>query len=77
MSIAALSHKETIATTISKKYQRAITEEAKVSEYFAVLTESCPAELIEEWTHKIEMAEANRQEDVTTMDYMKSMVQKR
>ena len=67
----------TSATTITKKYDRAITEEAKVSEYFAMLTESCPPERIQEWTEKIEMAEANRQEDVTSMDYMKSIIQKR
>jgi len=52
-------------------------EEAKVSEYFSTLTESCPPELIQEWTQKIQMAEANRQEDVTSMDYMKSIIQKR
>jgi hypothetical protein len=41
-----------------------------------MLTESCSPELIQEWTEKIHMAEANQQKDVTSMDYMKSIIQK-
>jgi len=66
-----------IATTIIKKYERAVNEQAKASQYFASLTEICPQELIPVWTRKIEEAEVTRQRDVTSMDYMKTTVKKR
>lgn len=41
------------------------------------LTETCPTEMIELWTREIEEAEAERQSDVTSMDYMNVNVDKR
>ena len=62
---------------ILKKYQRAVREQGQVSEYFAGITESCPQELLPVWTRDIEYAEAGRQGDVKSMDYMNSSVAKR
>jgi len=45
-------------------------EQGEISAYFAALTESCPPDLIPVWTHAIEEVEANRQENVSSMDYM-------
>ena len=65
------------ASTILKKYERAVREQRQVSEYFAGITESCPQELLPVWTRDIEHAEARRQEDVKSMDYMNPRVEKR
>ena len=51
-------------------------EQAKISEYFQDFTESCPQHLIPVWTRDIENAEAMRQEDVKSMDYMNPKVEK-
>lgn len=65
------------ASTIVKKYQRATREQAEVSIYFESLTESCPQDLVPIWTREIEAAEAERQFNVTSMDYMNPKVEKR
>ena len=59
-----------------KKYQCAIREQAEISKYFTTLTESCPQDLLPVWTHDIERAEAERQNNVTSMDYMNPKVEK-
>jgi len=66
-----------IASTIIKKYERAIREQAEVSEYFIDLTAACPQHLIPVWTRDIEHAEATRHENVTSMDYMNANLKKR
>ena len=48
-----------------------------MSLYFESLTESCPQHLRPIWTREIEEAEAERQYDVTSMDYMNPKVEKR
>jgi len=65
------------ATTIIKKYERAVKEQAEITKYFESLTESSPQHLLPVWTRDIEKAEASRQEDVTSMDYMNLNVEKR
>ena len=52
-------------------------EQAEISEYFQDFTELCPQHLIPVWTREIEYAEAMRQEDVKSMDYMNPKVEKR
>jgi len=56
---------------------RAVKEQAEVSIYFETLTESCPQDLLPIWTEQIKTAEATRQVDVTSMDYMNPQVEKR
>ena len=65
------------ASTIIKKYERAVREQAEVSEYFTDFTAACPQHLIPVWTRDIEHAKVTRQENVTSMDYMNANVKKR
>jgi len=66
-----------IASTIIKKYERAVREQAEISEYFADFTAACPQHLIPVWTRDIEHAEVTRQENVKSMDYMNANLKKR
>ncbi len=51
-------------------------EQAEISDYFKALTDACSPELIALWTHEIEHAEAARQQNVKSMDYMNARVDK-
>jgi len=66
-----------LASTIVKKYERALREQAEISVYFTDLTQSSPQHLIPVWTRDIEHAEATRQDNVKNMDYMNPKVEKR
>lgn len=65
-----------IASTISRKYCRALKEEANSRLYFEELTSTAPQENLETWTLEIEEAETNRHENVESMDIMQSRVSK-
>ncbi len=65
-----------IASTIVKKYERAVKEQAEISDYFEALTDACSPELIALWTREIGHAEAARQQNVKSMDYMNARVDK-
>ena len=66
-----------LASTIVRKYERALREQAEISEYFTDITQSSPQDLIAVWTRDIEHAEATRQDNVTNMDYMNPKIEKR
>jgi regulatory protein YycI of two-component signal transduction system YycFG len=66
-----------LASTIVRKYERALREQAEISEYFTDITQSSPQHLIPVWTCDIEHAEATRQENVKSMDYMNPKIEKR
>jgi hypothetical protein len=66
-----------IASTVCKKYKRAVIEQKTSSEYYDAFTRSCPQDKIPEWTRDIEAAEAGRDGDPTVMDTMKTKVKKR
>jgi len=76
-ALQASTHHGQLASTVLKKYERAVREQRQISEYFAGITESCPKDLLPVWTRDIEHAEARRQADVKSMDYMNSTVKKR
>jgi len=53
-----------------------VKEQAEISDYFEALTDACSPELIALWTREIEHAEAARQQNVKSMDYMNARVDK-
>lgn len=65
-----------LASTISKKYKRAVIEQKESQDYFEELNKAAPQELIPVWTAQIEKAERDRANRPEAMDIMKNQVKK-
>lgn len=64
------------ASTISKKYLRAVKEEDASHIYFEGISQAAPQELIPVWKAEIEKAETGRQRDPKIMDIYQVKVDK-
>jgi Kyakuja-Dileera-Zisupton transposase len=64
------------ADTVSKKYKRAVVEQAETKDYFDGLSAAAPRHHVEQWKKEIEKAENERQSNLKSMDIMKSRINK-
>ncbi|KAF8956034.1 hypothetical protein BDZ97DRAFT_1672276, partial [Flammula alnicola] len=65
-----------MASTVTKKYFRAVKEQQSSQDYYDGLTEAAPTELIPEWTEQIIAAEGRRQNNPDVMDIYQVKVKK-
>ena len=64
------------ASTLVKKYTRAVTKQRESREYLSGLTAQAPAECIPKWSTEVTDAEEKRPQSVKAMDIYRAKVPK-